>query len=357
MVDLPKAVHRVVSRGREYFYFQIGRGTLHAGPRIRLPDDPHSPEFWQAIRTAQGVINVVPVDTVGAVIDAYLISPALTENITKGTREVYERELEVARSAWGKLPAAGLRPMHVQALMDGLAAKPGKANNFLGTMRALSKWARTRGDPFGQSITEGVSPYPTKDGHKPWTPEQIRCAHESLTGHVRRGVMLALYTGQRVSDVVRLGWTDVDDGGFRIRQRKTGREIWCPIVSELSAEMVRWEKRPSPFVTQDDGSVYAAKLFSKHYAEARAGQPALAGTTLHGLRSTAVIRLRQAGLSTGQIGDIIGMSLAMIERYCRFADRKAGGQAALLTLERTSAERNCKTVGKLDSAKRGESSS
>ena len=66
--------------------------------------------------------------------------------------------------------------------------------------------------------------------------------------------------------------------------------------------------------------------------------------TLHGLRATAVIRLRRAGLSTGQIGDTVGMSLAMIERYCRFADRKMGGQAALLTLNRTSAEQNCKTV-------------
>jgi hypothetical protein len=45
-----------------------------------------------------------------------------------------------------------------------------------------------------------------------------------------------------------------------------------------------------------------------------------------------VIRLRQAGLETGQIGDIVGMSLATIEPYCRFADRKAGGQAALLKL-------------------------
>jgi transposase len=54
--------------------------------------------------------------------------------------------------------------------------------------------------------------------------------------------------------------------------------------------------------------------------------------TLHGLRCTAVIRLRREGLSSAQIGDITGMSLATIERYCRFADRKASGQAVLLKL-------------------------
>ena len=47
-----------------------------------------------------------------------------------------------------------------------------------------------------------------------------------------------------------------------------------------------------------------------------------------------MIRLRRAGLEVGQIGDIVGMSLAMIERYCRFADRKASGKAALIKLEK-----------------------
>jgi hypothetical protein len=43
----------------------------------------------------------------------------------------------------------------------------------------------------------------------------------------------------------------------------------------------------------------------------------------------------KAGLSLRQIGDIAGMSLATIERYCRFADRKASGQAALVQLTAT----------------------
>jgi DNA-binding CsgD family transcriptional regulator len=64
---------------------------------------------------------------------------------------------------------------------------------------------------------------------------------------------------------------------------------------------------------------------------------ALADVTLHGLRCTAVIRLRRAGLSVGQIGDIAGMSLATIERYCRFADRKTSGQAALVQLTNNAA--------------------
>jgi hypothetical protein len=47
-------VHRVVSRGREYFYYQFARGTPHQGERTKLPNDPQSAEFWTALRQAQG---------------------------------------------------------------------------------------------------------------------------------------------------------------------------------------------------------------------------------------------------------------------------------------------------------------
>lgn len=345
-ITLPKGVHRVVSRGREYFYYQPGRGTPHAGTRVPLPNDPHSPEFWNAIRQAQGLIGAVPVDTFGAVLDGYLEHIKTAGTLTAGTIDQYDRALRIGRTAWGNLPAKGLRPVHVQAVMDGLAASPGKANNFLSAMRALSTWARVR-DHVDHSLTEGVKPYAKDDGHKPWTPEQIEAGLSQLTGMIRRGVVLYMWTGMRGSDAVRLGWTDIDEGGFSYRAEKTGREVWCPIVPELSAEMANWRKRPGPFLYQEggraDGERYTRKLFSKHFAEARDKIPELAGVTLHGLRCTAVIRLRRAGLSTAQIGDIVGMSLPMIERYCRFADRKTSGKAALLSLQRTSDEQNCKT--------------
>lgn len=345
-VKLPRGVHRVVARGREYFYYQAGRGTEHAGARVPLPNDPHSPEFWNAIRQAQGLAGSVPVDTFGAVLDAYLEFINTSGTITTGTIDQYERALRIARKAWGDLPAKGLRPVHVQAVMDGLAGTPGKANNFLSAMRALSTWARVR-DHIEHSLTEGVKPYAKDKGHKPWTPEQINAAMTRLSGVIRRGVILYLYTGMRGSDAVRLGWTDVEDGGFALTTQKRKRDVWCPIVPELAAEMATWEKRPGPFLLQEsgraDGQRYTRKLFSTHFAEARDKIPELMGVTLHGLRCTAVIRLRRAGLSTGQIGDIVGMSLPMIERYCRFADRKTSGQAALLTLKGTRGEQNCKT--------------
>jgi integrase len=341
-VELPNGVHRVVSRGKEYFYFQKGRGTKDAGPRTGLPNDPHSPAFWKAVREAQGHSGVEVVGTVNAAIDGYLESAAST--VGEETLYNYGRSLSIARAAWGPLPIAGVRPAHVLKVMEGLSSTPGKANNFLSAMKLLSGWARTQ-DLIDKSMVEGVKAYKLTGGHKPWTAEQIAAAKKHLTGVVRRGIMLYLYTGQRGSDIVRLGPTYVDDGGFDMSfdraQKKTKVEVWCPILPELAAEMETWPRRPGPYVVQDSGAPYTRNLFWDHFDQQRVNIPELESVTLHGLRCSAVIRLRQAGLSVPQISDIVGMSLATVQRYCRFADRKESGKAALVMLDerRTAKER------------------
>lgn len=335
---LPKGVHKVTSRGHEYYYFQAGRGTTAPGPRIKIRHDPQTPEFWAALRDAQGKSSLPQTNTVSLTIDQYLAVTAKT--ITPITLYHYGRSLSFAKKAWGDLPVEGIRPAHVKELMEAMADTPSKANHFLGCMKSFSGWARVK-DLTAQSMTEGVKAYKTTGGHKPWTETQIAAGKAKLTGDIRKGFLLYLYTGQRGQDVVRLGWNHIDDGGFNLGQKKTGVEVWCPIVSELADEMAGWTKVPGPFLRQPNGDVYQRKSFWRHFDEALEAIPELAGVTLHGLRCTAVIRLRRAGLSTGQIGDIVGMSLGTIARYCRFADRKSGGKAALIQISdhRTAKER------------------
>lgn len=161
------------------------------------------------------------------------------------------------------------------------------------------------------SVAEGVTAYPSKGGHKPWTLEQCTAAETHLTGMIRRAYFLARYTGQRSSDVVKLGETFIDDGGFRIRQIKTGDkigDIWCPIEDQLAAEIATWERAPGPCLRQNHGKVYSKQLLHDHFLKARETIPALAGTTFHGLRATRVVELRHRGATTLQIQDQVGMS-------------------------------------------------
>jgi hypothetical protein len=69
---------------------------------------------------------------------------------------------------------------------------------------------------------------------------QCAAAEKHFTGMARRAYFLGRYTGQRGSDVIRMGASMIDDGGFRLSQKKTGVEIWCPIEEPLVAEIATW---------------------------------------------------------------------------------------------------------------------
>ena len=105
---------------------------------------------------------------------------------------------------------------------------------------------------------------------------------------MRRGFMLYQHTGLRGSDVVRLGPTDVDTyqgrDAFALTTQKRKRDVWCPIMPALAAEMATWERRPGPYLLQQNGKPFTRKEFGRQFAEARDAIPELKGLTLHGLR-------------------------------------------------------------------------
>lgn len=225
---------------------------------------------------------------------ASAINGALAGRLADSTTEQYRRQLRVIRKVWGNLQADALRPSHVQALMEKIGAeKPGSANNLLDALRAMCRWASGPRELLNRDPTQGVAHFQQGEGHKPWTPEQLAFADNNFDGMLHRAYVLARYTGQRISDVVRLGWNDIDDGGFSLRQKKTGVQPWCPIFPELEAEISQWEKRPSPFLYQDNGKPFTPNLLWKRLEEVRIKHPVLTGAVWHGLRANAIIRLRQ----------------------------------------------------------------
>ena len=333
-VTLPKGVHRVISRGREYFYYS---GRARHGPR--------RPRVRLAQRSAvAGVLAGHPAGSghrrAGAdrhhqrAGDAYETAwPTLPRKLSDATKEQYRRSLRVVRTAWGDLRADALRPSHVQALMEGLATSRARRTTCW-TRCALcadGPWVRANCCPVTRlwALRISQTAKATSRGRR----SSLKVADEKFTGMLRRAYVLARYTGQRISDVVRLGFTDIDDGGLALARRKPAcgrgarsspswRQRWRLGRSGRGRSCCRTTASPSPRTS-------LWKVFDK----AREDHPELADAVWHGLRANAVIHLRQSGYSIAQISDMIGMSPPMVERYCRHADRKAGGQAVLLALK------------------------
>ena len=90
--------------------------------------------------------------------------------------------------------------------MDKIGAvKPGRANNILYALRSMTSWARGPRGLLSSDPTHGVSTFKSNNSHKPWNAEQLAWAEQNLTGMLGSAFFLARYTGQRASDIIRLG--------------------------------------------------------------------------------------------------------------------------------------------------------
>ena len=127
-VDLPPHVHRVVAKGKLYYFYQPFRGTAREGERVELPADAQSVEFWDKLRQLAGSVPGYS-GTVAAMIDAYLASPefnppadgAKRKVLSENTRYTYRLHLGYSRLAIGRFATDVIKPSAVLALRDEYA--------------------------------------------------------------------------------------------------------------------------------------------------------------------------------------------------------------------------------------------
>jgi integrase len=335
-------VRRVVAKGREYFYFQCGRGSKLERPCTPLPRDSHSIEFWQAYRAALGGADEPAGRTFKDLIAAYKLSPEFRSK-AQATQDDYERYLNIIKEAWGGLLVSGVRPKNVLKLRDAWATTPVAANHLISVAKTLINWGIPR-EFSDNNPCQAIAKLETQDGGaKPWPAWTFDLIESHAREDLRRAVWLARYTGQRQADVIRMSKADLEDGGIKVKQQKTRKELWIPLHKDLKAEMERWEVGPPwLFVQTPKGEGYDTMRFRAAWTRLMAtpaGRIRREGFTFHGLRASSVENLREAGCDDADIESITGMSQAIIKRYSRFADQKKLAKAAILRLERTGQER------------------
>jgi integrase len=288
--------------------------------------------------------------TFAAVIRAYMTSPKF-DSLADTTRSHYRHLLGLAErpDTLGGLSVEVIRPALVQAFLDGLADRPAQQQSARTALRAVEKWAIVR-DLLPYPITTGTEAPGSAGGHEPWTDEEVALAERCCKPHLARVITLASNTGQRGSDLVRMRWTDIEEyegrPGINVTQKKTGLKIWIPFTQDLARVISTWERRPAPILLKENGQPFSRSQLSDTWLIARDRTAALAqlrdrGLVLHGLRATAVVRLRRAGATTGQIAGMVGMSENMVNRYCRFSVQRENALAAVHYLDaRTKPERS-----------------
>jgi integrase len=293
--------------------------------------------------------RIVP-GSFAAVIRAYQSSPAYKEVLAKSTQRLYNDVLRIAEreEALGSLSVMVIRPALVQAFLDGLAATPGRQKIARTALSAVQKFALVR-DMLPHPIMIGTYTLSTDGGHEPWSIEQVQLAERHARQDLAHVVTLAVHTGQRGSDIVKMRWSDIEDQdgrlGVNVIQQKTGRRLWVPFTNELTAAIGTWERRPPFFIVlKPNGTPYTREHLSWHWHEERDTNPELkpiadAKLVIHGLRATAVVRARRAGATVLEIASMFGMTEPTVARYSRLADQRDMALGAVVRLDRTAGER------------------
>jgi integrase len=270
-------------------------------------------------------------DSIAVLIEDYQRSPewARLSETRKRVNVIYLRPL----SKIGRYKIADLRRAGVISLRNECyEGKPGASNGFVDTVRAMFTWA-IQNDKTEYNPAKDIKAIP--GGHLPaWSQEQADKAIAELPEHLRRVILLALYTGQRRGDLVRLAWSNYDGERIRLTQGKTRTSLIIPVHPMLKAAMDTWERRATTILVNARGRPWRADSLSAglRYALDVLGFPVDAN--IHGVRKLAATNLAEAGCSAHEIASITGhQSLAMVQLYTASVDQERMATAAIVRLQ------------------------
>jgi integrase len=172
-------------------------------------------------------------------------------------------------------------------------------------------------------------------GHSPWPEPGYEFVMEHGPVYLRRMAFLGRATGQRISDLVKMRPADLAHDGINLRIGKLrDKPHLVPLTKAQMTEIKSWNVRDlecfisTPKIGKRFSSRYLNNLWNDWRTSDEAAPIRNLKMTVHGLRATAIHDRRSTGTEDGAIADEIGMSVKMVSRYLRFADKTASARAS-----------------------------
>jgi integrase len=316
---MPKGVWFQKKRRRSgefvrYGYFGRGPGTVALGLE-------GSPKFFSNL--AQVLEREPASHTVANLIWRYRQSPEFAK-LRSRTRSDYEQQLGKIQMTFGALSLKAMESravvQHIFAWRDGMAASPRRADYAIQVLTRLLSWSVKRG-LMDQNRAAGIGRlYKGDRSEMIWTVEQVDAFCRTAPEPLVRALTLALETGQRQADLLRLSWSAVDGDVVSLRQRKWDAPASVPISERLRKCLGAAPRgNATTILTKEDGNPWDSKGngFRNSFRTA-CGKAGVKGVTFHDLRGTFVTRRFEDGWTAEEIALCTGHSLrdlASLERY------------------------------------------
>jgi integrase len=297
----------------------------HRATGTRLPDDPRSPDFLIAYAEAEK-ITPKDVGSVAGLIRKYLDSLKF-ERKRETTKREYRRILTSMEAEFGTMPQRALASPKVRGFFLGYQERigrehPREADNRLSVLSAVFTYAAAMGEIADNPIRGFERLYHADRANFIWTENDITRFMENAPVELQQALILAIHTGQRYGDLIRLRWADDDGEALTLTQSKTGAKVYVP-CSQALRRMLNGMERRGPFIlTRADGRPWFTEKNDKALSKAWREHARTVGITelhFHDLRGTAVTLMNEAGVSIQQVAAITGHTMQsatrILEKY------------------------------------------
>jgi len=318
--------------GRKRIRFRKG------GFSVYLTGTPWSEPFLRAYAAALdgvkaqvaniGMARTKP-GSVNALIVSYyqLVFPLLKPSTQRMRRNILER----FRREHGDKPVARLEHNHIASIIAAKANTPEAANNLRKVLRHLLDHAVTIG-MVGSNPAIRIKKFKTVgDGLHTWTEQEVIqfIARHPIGSRAYLALALLLYTGQRRSDVVRMGWQHFQAGRIAVRQEKTNTPLLIPIVPQLARALESVPRTNLTFLVTERGAPFTSAGFGNWFRDI-CKEAGLSRCSAHGLRKLAATRLANEGCSEREIMAVTGhKSVSEVSRYVRAAEQARLAEQAM----------------------------
>ncbi len=287
---------------RTYWYAWKG------GPPLR--GEPGTPEFIASYNAAVAQKIAAPTGVLLALLYRFQESAEFQFGISPRTRRDYIKQIKRIEREFGDFPLKALDDPRARSVFlewrDNLARTSlRQADYAYNTLSRILRWALDRGLISKNPCSGGSKLYRGTRVDKIWSDEDVATFLRTAPTYLRLAMLLAIYTGQRQGDLLRLPWSAYDGRVLKLKQKKTGAYVSIPVAEVLRRELDAAPRRCPIILTNSVGQPWSESGFQGAWGKAtvRAG---IRGLTFHDLRGTAVVTLARAGCNEVEIYSITG---------------------------------------------------
>jgi integrase len=317
---------------RTYYYAWKG------GPPLR--GEPGTPEFVASYNAAVASKVIPPTGVLLSLLQGYQASDQFRSRQPR-TREDYVRQIKIIEAEFRDFPLSALTDRRTRGVFmtwrDRLALKSRRQADYAWVVLSMVlAWAVDRGLIANNPCARGGRLYRGNRVDKIWTADDEAAFLRSAPVHLHLPLLLALWTGQRQGDLLRLPWSAYDANRIRLRQSKTGARVSFKVGAPLKAMLDRTAKRSTLILVNSDGKPWTSDGFRASWRKAQA-VAGIVGVTFNDLRGTAVTRLALVSCTEAEIAAITGHTLrdvrSILDAHYLHRD-PALADAAITKLER-----------------------